>query len=175
MERFHGSLERALECRSVAVGNHQQWLDNYRREHNYIRPHQALGMQTPAGRWQPIPRPYNPNPPAWEYPEGSWTLKVDNHGTIDIKEQPYRIAKSLIGERVRIVSIEQPYLIYYCNTLIRELNPSTKPLNRSVKHVQRQSVNHLQRLDSEELGAPGLQSQLRSCWGFESQNAFRVL
>jgi len=126
VERFHGSMERALTHRGVPSDGHQQWLDDYRREYNYIRPHEALDMQTPASRWQPSPRPFIPNPPAWEYPEGAWTLKVDIHGTIDIRDQSYRIAKSLIGERVRIVEAEQRYLIYYCNTLIRELDPATK-------------------------------------------------
>jgi len=126
VERFHGSLERALNHRGVPSEDHQQWLDAFRHEHNYIRPHEALDMQTPASRWQPSPRPYNPNPPAWEYPEGAWTLKIDSHGTIDIHDQSYPIAKSLIGERVRIVSVEERYLVYYCNTLIRELDPATK-------------------------------------------------
>jgi transposase InsO family protein len=126
VERFHGSLERALNHRGVPAEDHQQWLDAFRREHNHIRPHEALGMQTPASRWQPSPRRYNPTPPAWEYPQGAWTLKIDNHGTIDIHEQSYRIAKSLIGERVRIVEAEQRLLVYYCNTLIRELDPATK-------------------------------------------------
>ncbi len=126
VERFHGSLERALTHRGVPAEDHQLWLDSYRREHNHIRPHEALGMQTPASRWQPSLRRYNPNPPAWEYPEGAWTLKIDSHGTIDIHDQSYRIAKSLIGERVRILPVEDRYLVYYCNTLIRELDPATK-------------------------------------------------
>jgi transposase InsO family protein len=141
VERFHGSLERALDCRGVPAGNHQQWLDAYRREHNHIRPHEALGMQTPASCWRPSLRPYSPNLPAWEYPEGSWTLKVDNHGTIDIKEQPYRIAKSLIGERVRIVPVEDRYLVYYCNTLIRELNPATKRSTIVDRFVEEQNLS----------------------------------
>jgi hypothetical protein len=142
VERFHGSLERALDCRGVPAADHQQWLDAFRREHNHIRPHEALGMQTPASRWQPSPRRYNPNPPAWEYPEGAWTLKDRLHGTIDIHEQTYRIAKSLIGERVRIVPAEQRFLVYYCNTLIRELDPATR---RST--IVDRYVSKLRRLD----------------------------
>jgi transposase InsO family protein len=126
VERFHGSMERALNHRGVPEEDHQQWLDAFRHEHNYIRPHEALGMQTPASRWQPSLRSYTPNPPAWEYPEGAWTLKIDSHGTIDIRDQCYRISKALVGERVRIVEAEQRLLIYYCNTLIRELDPVTK-------------------------------------------------
>ncbi len=49
-------------------------------------------------------------------------------GAIDIREQPCRIAKSRICERVQIVPAEESYLIYYCKTLIREQNPAT---NRS--------------------------------------------
>jgi len=126
VERFHGTLQRALSCRGVPGDDHQQWLEDFRLEHNYIRPHEALDMQTPASRWQPSPRPYNPNPAAWEYPEGAWTLKVDCHGTIDIKDQGYRIAKTLAGERVRIQPVEDRYLVYYCNTLVREIDPARK-------------------------------------------------
>jgi transposase InsO family protein len=126
VERFHGSMERALDCRGVPAADHQLWLDAFRREHNHIRPHEALQMQTPASRWQPSPRSYQSNPPAWQYPEGAWTLKVDNHGTVDIREQPYRISKALIGERVRILPVEQRFLVYYCNTLIREIDPATR-------------------------------------------------
>lgn len=126
VERFHGSLERALVERGGPGGDGQDWLDAYRREHNYIRPHEALQMQTPAQRWTPSPRSYNPCPPAWEYPQGAWTLKVDCQGTIDIKDRRWRIGKTLAGERVRIQPVEQRFLIYYCNTLVRELDPAQK-------------------------------------------------
>jgi hypothetical protein len=122
VERFHGSMERALNHRGVPEDDHQQWLDAFRYEHNFIRPHEALGMLTPACRWQPSLRLYNSNPPPWEYPEGAWTLKIDNHGTIDIHNQSYRISKALVGERVRLVEADERLLIYYCNTLIRELD-----------------------------------------------------
>jgi len=127
VERFHGSMERALDCRGVPTQDHAEWLNQYRLEYNHIRPHEALSMQTPASRWRPSPRPYQSNPAAWEYPENAWTLKVDCHGTIDIHKQCYRISKALIEERVRIVPVEDRYLVYYCNTLIREIDPATKP------------------------------------------------
>ena len=126
VERFHGSLQRALDRRGVPTGDCQGWLDAYRLEHNYIRPHEALGMQTPAQLWHPSPRRYNPCPPAWEYPEGAWTLKVDCQGTIDIAGRRWRIGKTLSGERVHIQPVEQRFLVYYCATLVRELDPAMK-------------------------------------------------
>jgi transposase InsO family protein len=126
VERFHGSLQRALDCRGVPVSNFQGWLDDFRIEHNTLRPHEALKMKTPAQLWRPSLHPYNPSPPDWEYPQGTWTLKVDCQGTIDIKHRRWRIGKTLAGERVRVQPIEQRFLIYYCNTLVRELDPDLK-------------------------------------------------
>jgi transposase InsO family protein len=123
VERFHGSLERALQHRGTPQQEIQAWLDGFRREHNYVRPHEALGMKTPSEFWLPSPRCYIPNPPAWEYPEGAWTLKVDCQGTIDIKDHRWRIGKTLAGERVHIQPVEERFLVYYCNTLVRELDP----------------------------------------------------
>ena len=128
VERFHGSLQRALDRRGGPAGDRQEWLDAFRREHNYIRPHEALGMQTPGQLWQPSQRRYNPCPPSWDYPQGAWTLKVDCQGTIDIEGRRWRIGKTLAGERVHIQPIEQRYLVYYCATLVRELDPT---MNRS--------------------------------------------
>jgi transposase InsO family protein len=125
VERFHGSLQRALDHRGIS-GEPQAWLDAYRLEHNQVRPHEALGMQTPAQVWKPSPRPYQPCPPAWVYPEGAWTLKVDCQGTIDIGHRRWRIGKTLAGERVLIQPIEQRYMVFYCNTLVRELDPAMK-------------------------------------------------
>jgi transposase InsO family protein len=48
VERFHGSLQRAWRRRGIPAPQHlQSWLDEYRWEHNYVRPHEALDMQTP--------------------------------------------------------------------------------------------------------------------------------
>lgn len=123
VERFHGSLQRALERRGPAPADAQAWLDAYRWEHNYVRPHEALGMQTPATRWRPSPRRYDPHPPRWEYPEGAWVLKVDGQGKLDIQGQKWKVSKSLAGEWVQVVRVEQRMMVFYCATLIRELDP----------------------------------------------------
>ena len=70
VERFHGELQRAVDARRPAAPELQTWLDEFRWEHNHLRPHEALGMETPASHWRPSERRYDPNPPAWEYPAG---------------------------------------------------------------------------------------------------------
>jgi hypothetical protein len=128
VERFHGCLQRALQRRGPSE-NYQAWLDAYRWEHNYVRPHEALDMQTPATRWQPSARRYDPNPPRWEYPQGAWVLKVDCQGKLDIGQQKWRVSKTLAGEWVQVIRIEQRMLVFYCNTLVRELDPGTQRSN----------------------------------------------
>ena len=123
VERFHGSLQRALERRRVVVPDIQIWLDEFRWEHNHLRPHEALGMQTPASRWRPSLRVYDPNPPRWEYPAGAHVLKVDCKGRLKLRGQNWTISKALTGEWVQIVSVEQRLQVYYCATLIREIDP----------------------------------------------------
>ena len=124
VERFHGSLQRAVERRGMGRQHPQAWLDAYRWEHNHVRPHEALGMRTPATLWRPSQRRYDPQPPRWEYPQGAWVLKVDCQGKLEIKGQKWRVSKALAGERVRVVTVEQRMMVFYCTTLIRELDPA---------------------------------------------------
>jgi len=122
VERFHGSLQRALRRRGSPRENLQAWLDAYRWEHNHVRPHEALNMRTPASVWRPSRRQYNPRPPQWEYPAGAWVLKVDPQGKVEVKGWKWKISKALAGERVQLVAIEDRVLVYYCATLCREID-----------------------------------------------------
>jgi transposase InsO family protein len=124
VERFHGSLQRALDRRGGVGSQPQTWLDAFRSEYNQVRPHEALGMRTPASIWQPSPRNYNPNPPSWEYPQDAWVLKVDCQGTVDLRGRRWRIGKTLAGERVMIQPVEGRFLVFFCSTLVREIDPS---------------------------------------------------
>jgi len=126
VERFHGSLARALEWRGPAAGEQVAWLERFRWEYNHVRPHQALGMKTPASVWTRSERKYDPHQPAWVYPEGSWTLKVDCQGKLNIHGQRWRVGKALQGERVRIEQVEQRLLVFYCTTLVREIDLVTQ-------------------------------------------------
>jgi hypothetical protein len=126
VERFHGCFQRALQRRGGPQQNTQDWLDDYRWEHNHMRPHEALGMLTPAMRWQPSARRYDANPSRWQYPEGAWVLKIDSSGKLDIDGRKWKISQALAGEYVHILPIEQRLLVYYCATLMRELDLDTQ-------------------------------------------------
>ncbi len=122
VERFHGSLQRALERRGVPQQSLQAWLDKYRWEHNHVRPHEALNMKTPASVWSPSQRRYDPHPPRWEYPLGAKVLKVSAEGQVKIRGHKWKVSKALSGEWVQLVAMEGRYLVFYCSTLIREID-----------------------------------------------------
>ena len=122
IERFNGTMGCALERRGPGEGEQIPWLRSYRWEYNHVRPHEALGMKTPASRWVPSPRKYDPAQPPWVYPEGSKTLKIDCQGKVDINGKRWRIGKALQGQRVRLQTVEQRILVFYCTTLIREID-----------------------------------------------------
>lgn len=121
VERFHGELQRAADRRGIPRDVHA-WLERFRWEHNHLRPHEALGMRTPAQVWQPSPRSYDPHPPAWEYPKGWKVLKVDCQGKVDAWSQRWLIGQALSGERIGLQRFGDRAHVYYCATLIRELD-----------------------------------------------------
>jgi transposase InsO family protein len=122
VERFHGTLLCALEKRQVDEQRTQQWLDDYRWEYNHVRPHEALGMKTPAKVWKPSERKYEPNPASWQYPPGAVLRKVDADGKLQVNGQQWHFSRALSKQWVQIVALEQRVLVYYCNTVIRELD-----------------------------------------------------
>ena len=126
VERFHGEMERALWRRGWQGKSQQQWLDEFRWEHNHLRPHEALGMQTPASRWQPSARPYDPQPPRWEYPEGAHVRRLDADGKLNAFGRNWNIAQALRREWVQLVRLEERVLVFYCRTAVRELDLSSQ-------------------------------------------------
>jgi hypothetical protein len=79
-------------------------------------------MKTPASVWSPSLRQYNPSPPRWEYPAGAWVLKVGSDGKIKAKGRNWKINKALAGEWVQAVRVENRVMVFYCATMVRELD-----------------------------------------------------
>ncbi len=124
VERFHGALEAAMQRRGLpAREQRQQWLDAFRYEYNHLRAHEALGMCTPASVWSRSPKRYQPNPPAWGYEAGAEVRKVAAEGQLYLEGRRWEISRALAGEWVELIRVEGRILVYYCRSLVRELDP----------------------------------------------------
>jgi transposase InsO family protein len=123
VERFHGSLQAATQRRGWPWGEDRQlWLDEFRYEYNHVRPHEALGMKTPATVWQKSERDYQPRPSAWEYEAGAEVRKLAEQGQLYVAGRRWEISRALAGEWVQLVRLDERILVYYCRSLVRELD-----------------------------------------------------
>lgn len=124
VERMHGAMHHTI-VRRRADADQQSWLDEFRNEYNQIRPHEALGMATPASRWQPSTRQFVAEPKPWDYPPEQQVLTVDNYGRIKWQTRSLEVSQALRGERVGVRTIGHRSIIYFCNTPIGEADPSS--------------------------------------------------
>ena len=127
IERFHGALGAAMKRRGMPASEEQQlWLDEFRQEYNHLRPHEALQMKTPAAVWSKSTRHYQPNPPAWEYEAGADMRKISTQGHLSAAGRRWEISRALVGEWVQLIRLDERILVYYCRSLVRELDLVTQ-------------------------------------------------
>ncbi len=125
-ERFHRTLEaELLRGRRIDDLYHAQSLfDPWRTMYNHDRPHEALGMATPASRYQVSACGFPEALPPVEYGSGEIVRKVAQNGTIHFRGRMYWLTKSLVGEPVclRPTSRDGVYRVYYCHCCLGELS-----------------------------------------------------
>ena len=127
VERFHGTLSQRIRHQGRPQ-KWQQWpglLAQLREEYNQVRPHEALGMQVPAQRYQPSTRAYQPHPGDWEYPSGLTVRKLSSQGTLYWGHY-YFVCEALAGERVAIEPVQDKLLVRFRHLYIREIDLSLR-------------------------------------------------
>lgn len=124
VERMHGALQRAIRKRKGAP-DQQQWLDEFREEYNYRRPHEGIGMVPPATRWRPSPRPFQPHPREWEY-AGDWEVhRLAGQGQLYWQGKRWDISRALRGQLVGLHRTGDRVLVHFCNVALREIDLRT--------------------------------------------------
>jgi len=88
-----------------------------------VRPHEALGMRTPASLWRKSTRAYDPNPPRWEYAPGAEVRRIGRYGHLYVDGVRWNLSLALAEQWVELVRIEQRILVCYCRTVVCELDP----------------------------------------------------
>jgi transposase InsO family protein len=142
LERFH----KTLDCDVIQgrlwrhLDDCQKAFDGFRSIYNLKRPHDALGLDTPASRYRPSPLTFPERLPPVEYSTHHRVRHVQQGGVIHLDGKEYRVGKGLKGQRVGISPTEEDgiFKVIFVNTVVRTLdlrhNLST-PGDKSVNHV----------------------------------------
>jgi transposase InsO family protein len=132
-ERMHRDMAAEVEC--TACGDlvmQQAQLDIWRQTFNEQRPHEALGMRTPAEFYQKSVRQYDGDKFELEYPVNYLFRIVGNQGAIKLYGQLIFITTALRGWHVGLEPIgSQRYFLWFGKLCLGEIDlsqQSFKPL-----------------------------------------------
>jgi transposase InsO family protein len=113
-ERMHRTLKQEVAQPPAANWREQQRaMERFRQEYNQVRPHEALGMQTPAAAYELSPRSYPARIPEPEYPESMQVLHVKSQGQFRWKKQDVFLSEVLWGEPVGLSPVDDRWFTIY--------------------------------------------------------------
>jgi transposase InsO family protein len=125
VERLHRTLDEELLPR-LDQGQPQarlaEALERWRAEvYNTIRPHEALGNETPASRWYASERPRPARLPPVRYPAGAATRKVMQRGEVSWRGYELMVGSGLTGEYVGVSEQGDEVVLCYGPRVLRRL------------------------------------------------------
>jgi transposase InsO family protein len=117
-ERFHRTLRVEL-LQGRRHEDHpavQRDFDRWRVIYNHQRPHEALGMATPASRYTPSRRAYRWPLPSIEYGPLDQVRQVNAVGQLSFDGKVYKISEAFAGQPValRPTAVDGGWEVYYC-------------------------------------------------------------
>ncbi len=126
-ERFHRTMKAEVLARREFrdLADAQRQLARWRDVYNFERPHEALGMQTPASRYRPSSRTMPRELPAIEYPPGALVRRVQKNGWICLKGHYVRLSKALIGQPVAcspLADRDGEFEVFFCEHKVDEID-----------------------------------------------------
>jgi hypothetical protein len=128
VERFHRTLARSM----IKQGLPTQWdqwqgrYDGFLGRYNYIRPHEALGLQTPAQRYRRSERSYQAQIVPWDYPPPLARVRVDANVMIRWEGGRYFVCEALVHHQVAVEPIGRGLLVRFRTMFIRQIDLQTK-------------------------------------------------
>ncbi len=113
-ERMHRTLKQETASPPANTARAQQRaFDRFRRDYNEVRPHQALGMQTPASVYVGSPRVYPGRAREPEYGSAWRVRRVQRQGQFRWKSERVFLGTVFQGERVGLLPLDERYWTVY--------------------------------------------------------------
>jgi transposase InsO family protein len=119
-ERFHRTMnaEVLLGRRLRDLDDAQRHFSRWRHVYNFERPHEAIGMRTPASRYSASARSMPGKLPDVEYGPDDIVRRVGDGGRISIRGHKLRVGKALIGQDVALrprLDCDDAFDVYFCH------------------------------------------------------------
>ena len=144
IERFHRTLGRSMTHQGVPT-RWEQWQQRYDRfleRYNHQRPHEALGMERPAQRYQASGRSYTGRVPHWSYPGSLEERVVDAAGTLRVGGRRYFVCEALAHQTVALEWVGEHGLVRFRHMYVREIDlarqrtlPFVYPVSEVADHL----------------------------------------
>lgn len=129
-ERMHLDISRELQ--TGTRGWDQEAFDVWRNEFNTVRPHEMLGMDTPAEHYEPSTRHYEGTPDDLDYGCKETRRIKPRVGTISYQGEPIMISTSLVGWSVGLAPEKDGLIeVWFANLLLGHLDPKTSSFKAS--------------------------------------------
>jgi transposase InsO family protein len=114
LERFHRSLDREVLAGSsfdnlAAV---QRAFDRWRSVYNHQRPHEAIGMHTPAQRYRASPLAYPEHLAPIEYADGDAVVRVNAADFFCFQGRKFKTSEALRGLPVALRAVPEAHGCY---------------------------------------------------------------
>jgi transposase InsO family protein len=148
-ERFHRTLHAEVLARTDLrdLLHSQEVFDAWRPIYNHQRPHEALGLATPASRYTPSVRRWPAQLPLIEYAPGDEVRTAKAKGEITWRNRTYFLGQGLAGQPIalRATASDGLFEVFFCHQRlgwIDQRDPPAKtkhhylPLHRSNPRLQ---------------------------------------
>ena len=113
-ERMHRTLKQEVAQPPAANRRKQQRaLDRFRQEYNQVRPHEALGMHTPAAIYEPSEKEFPARVPEPEYPPSMLVRSVRRRGHFRWNKDEVFLSEVLWGEQVGLLPVDDRWFTIY--------------------------------------------------------------
>jgi putative transposase len=129
-ERMHRDLNRLKKNPAKNMREQQREVDKWVMRYNYIRPHHALGLDTPAEIYTNSDRTYRHKIPEFQYPTSFIDMKINRRGYLRWKNESLYISEALANEHIGLQPLaDKNFALWICNCLL------AKTQNRSFRNL----------------------------------------
>jgi transposase InsO family protein len=137
-ERMHEDMKRELQGKIKGnLKDHQKEFDRWRKVFNEVRPHEALGMKTPAEVYKKSPRRWDGKEAEQEYGGKMKTRMVNDRGYFNFRQARILMGNPFAGNYVGLKELPNKTSEIWFNQffmgLLDESTGQITPFNASIK------------------------------------------